>query len=70
VTECLNMFSRSEKVEGLGNAMKPDQRGVDEHPLESVKGRAMRFTKEARGRNGMYHVAEEDRIRLDGREDT
>jgi len=27
------------------------------------------FTKEARGRNGMYHVAEEDRIRLDGRED-
>ena len=27
------------------------------------------FTKEARGSNGMYHVAEEDRIRLDGRED-
>jgi len=29
----------------------------------------MRFTKEAKGQNGMYHFAEEDRIRLDGRED-
>jgi len=27
------------------------------------------FTKEARGRNGMYRGAAEDRIRLDGRED-
>jgi len=64
------MFLRSEKLKDWENPMKPDQRGVDEHPLESVKGRAMRFMKEARGRNGMYHVAEEDRIRLDGREDT
>ena len=30
----------------------------------------MRSGTEARGRDGMYHVAEEDRIRLDGREDT
>jgi len=30
----------------------------------------MRFTKEARGQNGMYHAAEEDRIRLDGKEAT
>jgi len=49
-------------------AMKLDQRGVDEHPLGSVKGRAMRFTKDARRWNGMYHVAEEDRIRLEGSE--
>jgi len=45
VTECLNMFLRSEKLKDWENAMKPDQRDVDEHPLESVKGRAMNSRK-------------------------
>jgi len=55
--------------------MRQELRGVDvdfvcdECQLESDMKRAMRSRKKLRGRNGKYHIAEKDSIRLYGEGD-